>query len=127
MGYRLDLTGRQVEEILNNALLKVEQPLTEQQKVQVQINLGFITEKELKEAVTPLASKKETEAIGESVDKISRQLSETGLKVDSIEVKIKEIDELKASKEYVTEEQWEYMEQNGLVKDDVEYNIFEEQ
>ena len=111
MGYRLDLTGRQVEEILNNALLKVEQPLTEQQKVQVQINLGFVTTEELKEAETA----------------ISERITATNLKVDSIEVKIKEIDELKASKEYVTEEQWEYMEQNGLVKDDVEYNIFEEQ
>ena len=58
---------------------------------------------------------------------ISERITATNLKVDSIEVKIKEIDELKASKEYVTEEQWEYMEQNGLVKDDVEYNIFEEQ
>lgn len=58
MAYRIDLTGQQVEEILNNALLKVKQPLTEEQKVQIKENLGFITAVELNEEIGKIKSSK---------------------------------------------------------------------
>lgn len=58
MAYRLDLTGKQVEEILNNALLKVKQPLTEEQKAQIKENLGFITAVELNEEIGKIKSSK---------------------------------------------------------------------
>lgn len=58
MAYRIDLTGQQVEEILNNALLKVKQPLTEEQKAQIKENLGFITAVELNEEIGKIKSSK---------------------------------------------------------------------
>lgn len=58
MAYRIDLTGKQVEEILNNALLKVKQPLTEEQKAQIKENLGFITAVELNEEIGKIKSSK---------------------------------------------------------------------